>query len=38
MNVCALAYDLRPGGNDKAREALHEFWRGIHLAAKRIML
>ncbi len=32
MNACAVAWGMYKGGPEKAREALHDFWWGIHNA------
>ncbi len=34
MNACAYAYGRMMGGNDMARETLHDFWWNIHQAGK----
>lgn len=31
MNACALAYGMHLGGNEKAREVLHDLWHNVHL-------
>lgn len=35
MNACALAWGMHKGGPDKAREALHDFWKNISNAGQK---
>lgn len=35
MNACAVAWGMYKGGPEKAREALHDFWWGIHNAGMK---
>ncbi|NRA73452.1 MAG: patatin-like phospholipase family protein [Rickettsiales bacterium] len=35
MNACAYAYGMMKGGNEKARETLHNFWWKIHQAGEK---
>lgn len=35
MNACALAYGMKLGGPDKAREMMEEFWHGISMAGRK---
>ena len=35
MNACALAWGMHKGGNEKARQALHDFWHNISIAGKK---
>ncbi len=35
MNACAYAYGMMEGGNDGARQALHDFWEGISQSGQK---
>lgn len=34
MNACVLAYGMHVGGRERAREALHDFWRDVSRAGR----
>jgi len=35
MNACAMAWGMHKGGNDGARQALHDFWKNISDAGQK---